>query len=240
MRARQLAVMLIALIMASAAMTAEIRVAVAANFRAVLANLSPLFEDTTGHTLVLSAGSTGLLYAQIRRGAPFDVFLAADAERPKALADAGLTLGPPVTYATGRLVMIYRDGAEATEEAPLAGVKTLAMATPRTAPYGVAATEVLDALGADPAIRIANTQSVAGVNAAVVSGAADAGLAAWSSMPRPEAPSWLVPQDLHKLIRQDAVALAGARNPEAAQAFLAWLQTEVAQAVISTSGYDVD
>lgn len=240
MRARQLALILISLIVGSPAMAAEIRVAVAANFRAILADLAPRFEDAHGHRLVLSAGSTGLLYTQIKRGAPFDVFLAADVDRPKALAKAGLTLGAPVVYATGRLVMIYRGGLDASADRPFDNIRTLAIATPRTAPYGVAAMEVLEKLRAGTDLRLARMQSVAGVNAAVASGAADAGLAAWSSMPTPKAPNWLVPEDLHKPIRQAAVVLAKARDTGAAQTFLTWVQGDTAQALIRARGYDVD
>lgn len=237
---RRSALVLIVTLMACQAMAADIRVAVAANFRGTLEKLAPEFQQMTGHSLVMSAGSTGVLFAQIQRGAPFDVFLAADDERPEALLNAGVTLGPPVRYATGRLVMIYAKGVGASEARPLDDVRTIAIATPRTAPYGAAAMEFFAAFPLGPDVRLARMQSVAGVNAAVASGAADAGLAAWSSVPDPKHPNWLVPRVLHKPIHQTAVVLARARDPDVAQDFLAWLTGDLARAIISANGYDVD
>ena len=226
----------------ASASAAEIRVAVAANFRAPLLALAPVFQAETGHELKISTGSTGVLFAQIQRGAPFDVFLAADQDRPAALAKAGLISGHPITYAAGRLIVIYRDGFVAPENAPLDGVRTLSIANPRTAPYGAAAMDVLDHLSPAQRPRLAQAQSVAGVNAAVVTGAADAGFAALSSVMGPDTPEpvgWQVPADLHDPILQDAVVLARAKTPKAAQVFLDWLTAAPAQNLIKTYGYDV-
>jgi len=232
----------LALAFAGPAMAEVVHVAVAANFRTVLDELARAYEAKTGHEVRRSSGSTGTLYAQILRGAPFDVFLAADRARPQALADAGLGEAR-FTYATGRLAYITRDPALLAGDGPvLADVRTLSIANPRTAPYGAAAAQAIAALGA-PKLRIANAQSVAGVNAAVMAGAADAGFAALASVHGPPEPAtlvWVVPAGLHDPIRQDAILLARAQGNTAARAFLTWLVEAEARGIIRAHGYDVD
>ena len=231
--------LLLAILWPGAGLGAEVAVAVAANFRATLAALAPEFETATGHRLALSAGSTGQLYAQIVRGAPFDVFLAADQARPAALVDAGMaTPGSQATYAEGRLYVLTARKVDPGRDA-LKGAKTVSIANPRTAPYGAAALQVIENMKLS-GIDIAQAQSVAGVNAAVVAGAVDAGLAAYSSVagtdPRPA--GWLVPRDLHDPILQDAVLLSRAADNQTARAFLEWLISAETRARIRGWGYD--
>lgn len=215
----------------------DVRVAVAANFRGPLALLAQAFEVSTGHRIVASAGSTGQLYAQIVRGAPFDLFLAADQARPKALADAGLTAKAPKTYATGRLVLIV-PGQTGTEPPDLDRVRTFSIANPATAPYGAAAVQVMAKLDLPKTVRTAKAQSIAGVSAALAAGAAQAGLAAASL--DSDGTGWPVPQDWHDPIRQDMVLLARGAERPAALALWDWLGGADAQALIRAQGYDVD
>ena len=220
-----------------------VRVAVAANFRAPLNALAEAFTGTHGHDLLISAGSTGQLHAQIVHGAPFDVFLAADQARPLALIEAGLAEpGSLRTYAYGRLAAIALDPGLLSPEGPIfARFRTLSIANPRTAPYGAAALQVLEALGSPDWIRIAQAQSVAGVNAAVRAGAAEVGFAALSTvLPAGQTPYWQVPAYLHDPIRQDGVLLNRAADIGAARAFLDWLVGEEAREVIKRHGYGVD
>ncbi|WP_405225463.1 molybdate ABC transporter substrate-binding protein [Lentisalinibacter sediminis] len=223
---------------------AEVTVAVAANFLATLEQLEPEFEKQSGHELRLSAGSTGSLYAQIANGAPYDVFLAADEAQPaRALEEGHAVPGSAFVYAVGTLVLWSADpdrihGPEALE----GEFHHLAVANPRTAPYGAAAQEVLTALGRwEPlAGRIARSQSVAGAWSAVASGAADLGFVALSSLVAVGAPAgsyWEPPQALYSPLRQSAVLLSrGADNP-AATAFLEFLRSDDARAVIRRAGY---
>lgn len=229
------------------ARAAEVTVAVATNFLATLEELEPVFEAGTGHELRLAAGSTGSLYGQIVNGAPYDVFLAADEARPaRAMAEGHAVAGTGFVYAVGTLVLWSPDparvrGPESLEDE----FHHLAIANPRTAPYGAAAEEVLRALGRWQPLagRIARTQSIAGAWSAVASGAADLGFVALSSVlleagdARGSGSWWEPPQKLYGPLRQAAVLLVrGADNPGAA-AFLEFLASEPARVVIRRAGY---
>ena len=218
------------------ALASEVRVAVAANFRAALEDLAPKFQTETGYRIVASAGSTGQLYAQIVRGAPFDVFLAADQQRPRDLFKRGLAESPQ-TYAIGRLVLLAPD-AEASRQPTLSKVRTFSIANPATAPYGRAGEQALTHLSLSPDIRISHAQSVAGVNAAIHAGAAQAGLSAASL--DPQGLGWPVPREWYDPIRQDMVILAGSTNAAAAAALFQWLMEPTTKSAIATLGYDVD
>lgn len=236
----------IALVMPVNAETAM--VAAAANFREALEVLAREFEGTTGHEVVISSGSTGQLYAQIAHGAPFDVYLAADQARPAQAVEAGFAVpGTLRTYAEGRLIVLFRDAATRARlgtPPDLAKVGMISIANPATAPYGVAAMQVLERMEIADALagRIAEAQNVSGVNAAVDTGAAEVGFAALGSVAEPGGPEpegWLVPSDLHDPIRQDAVLLRRGLDNPAATAFLDWLVSDEARELIRGYGYDV-
>lgn len=229
----------------SAAPAVEVRVAVAANFTRVAEELAAAFEARTGDEVKLSFGATGMLYAQIAQGAPFEVFLAADDERPqRAVADGLGVVGSVFTYAIGKLVLYspgvdVRDGAAVLEAGDFGH---LAIADPQTAPYGAAAVEVMTALGVGDALK---PKLVTGENAVqalqfVESGNAELGFVALSQViGRTAGFQWPVPAELHAPIRQDAVLLkSGEANP-AATAFLDFLRSDEAVAVIEKAGYEV-
>lgn len=226
------------------ALAAEVTVAVAANFLATLQQLEPEFEQQTGHELRPAAGSTGSLYAQIANGAPYDVFLAADEARPaRALEEGHAVPGSAFVYAVGTLVLWSADPERVRGPEALQGeFHHLAIANPRTAPYGAAAEQVLKALGHWEPLqgRIARTQSVAGAWSAVASGAADLGFVALSSVAADGAPAgsyWKPPQALYTPLRQSAVLLTrGADNP-GATALLEFLRSDDARAAIRRAGY---
>ncbi|MFW6093803.1 MAG: molybdate ABC transporter substrate-binding protein [Pseudomonadota bacterium] len=243
-------VLCLALLWPAWARSAEVSVAVAANFAEVLARLGPEFERRSGHTLAVSVGSTGTLYAQIRRGAPFDVFLAADRQRPARLeAEGDAVAGSRFTYARGRLALWSRDPdrihADGARTLRAGGFRRLAMPNPELAPYGAAARETLEALGVYGALRerIVMGQNVGQAHALVATGNAELGFVAVSALHggRREATGsrWVVPQALHSPIRQDAVLLNRARDDTAARALLDFLQTADARAVIREVGYAV-
>ncbi len=215
----------------------EARVAVAANFTAVARELAARFEADTGFRVRPSFGSTGQLYAQIVQGAPFDVFLAADAERPARLAAEGRG-DPPIPYAHGRLVLWSPDperirGPEALH-AP--GLARIALANPETAPYGAAALRVLERLGvSDPPRRILGN-NVAQAFQFVRTGNAGAGLLALSQVPATGS-RWEIPESLHPPLRQDALLLRRGRGNPAAEAFLRFLGSGAARAIIERAGY---
>ena len=225
---------------------AEVRVAVAANFLSTLRALEPAFSEATGHHIAATAGSTGLLYAQIRNGAPFDVFLSADQERPRLLAADGFGVPEALfTYAIGQLVLWSADP-QRVGAATLAGLadeqyRWLAMAEPATAPYGAAAREALQNLGLWDAVqpRMVKGQNVAQTFAMVATGNAELGFVSLAQALAYEAPGSyaLVAAELHAPIRQDAVLLARAADDAAAIAFVEFLRSSAAAAIIERGGY---
>src|SRR5215510_240156 len=131
------------------ALAEQVLVAVAANFVPPFREVAMEFEKATGHSLQVSSGSSGAFFAQIKNGAPFDVFFSADDERPKLLEDEGLGVkGSRFTYAIGRLVLWSPDSNLVKGEDTLRSekFKRLAIANPKTAPYGVAAMQTMQKL----------------------------------------------------------------------------------------------
>ena len=214
------------LLLAFPARGETVTVAVASNFLSTFETLAEAWEDETGHEVAVASGATGLLYAQIVRGAPFDLFLAADAARPARLAERG----PVRTYAVGRLALWGLDGADRSD---LDGsVPRLAIANPETAPYGLAAREVMEAHGPDAETVLT------GENAAQAFLFARTGNADLAFVPlafvRDDPRTWVVPPEMHAPIRQDMVLL---HDTAAARALFEWLGSADARAAIRAAGY---
>lgn len=227
----------------SAASAGALNAAVAANFTAVAEELARLFTAETGHEVALSFGSTGQLYAQISQGAPFDVFLAADAARPGITISEGFGVeGTDFIYAMGRLVLYSPSVALEDGVAVLEGgaFEALAIADPIAAPYGAAAVETLRALGLFEALsgRFVTGENISQTLQFVETGNAEIGFVAASQV-LGKSHQWLVPEELHAPIAQGAVLLAEGADNEAAIAFLDFLRGPVAVAVIEASGYSV-
>ncbi len=219
------------------AASGEVRVAAAANFTTTARELVARFEAETGFRARPSFGATGQLYAQIVQGAPFDVFLAADAERPALLAAEGRG-DAPVTYALGRLVLWSPDPERIRgPEALLApGLTRIALANPQTAPYGAAALAVLERLGVpDPPRRVLGA-NVAQAFQFVRTGNAEMGFVAHSQVPETGS-RWEPPEGFHPPIRQDAILLRRGRGNPAAEAFFRFLSSDQARGIIERSGY---
>jgi len=218
-------------------------VAVAANFTDAAKEIAAAFKARTGHDAVLSFGSSGQLLAQIQQGAPFKVFLSADDERPKALVAEGLALSDTrFTYAIGKLVLWSKDSAFVKDEATLRAqaFTKIAIANPAAAPYGVAALEVLKSLKLDEALKakIVMGNSIAQTFQFIDTGNAELGFVALSQLVGQSGGSrWLVPQALYSEIRQDAVLLKSAAQDEASRAFLDFLKSPEARAIIEKFGY---
>lgn len=242
-------VLLLVLPLAAAAEPRVVTVAVASNFKVTAAELAVVFEAETGHRVRLSAGSTGKLYAQIVNGAPFDVFLAADAERPRLLAESGLGIETSrFTYATGSLVLWFANPATAGRdcrkllEGGLNG--RLAIANPKLAPYGRAAREFLVKAGYWALLedRLAVGESIAQAFQFVATANAEAGLLALSQTTQrtrmaPRGCVWQVPRSMHAPIEQQAILLDRAAGNPAAVALLEFLQNEAARKIIAAHGY---
>jgi len=234
---------LLLLLLAGPARGEAVRLAVASNFQETARTLADLFEKRSGRRVVLSAASSGKLYAQIRHGAPFDLFLSADAERPQRLAREGRTIGFPRTYAIGRLVYwspATPGDAHACREG-LQRAQRLALANPDTAPYGAAALEVLKRLGLEGTRRVTG-ENIGQTFAFVASGAVDGGFVAAAQLRgRDDLPGcrWPVPAGLHRPIAQQAALLERGAENEAAHDFFAFLFTPVARERIRAAGYDL-
>ena len=244
MRAAALLAGLVAAMLAAPALAGQVNVAVAANFTAPATDIAAAFEKATGDKAVLSFGSSGQFFAQISNGAPFQVFLSADAERPAKAEQMGLTVaGTRFTYAVGKLVLWSRNpGLVDPAGAVLAkgSFAKLAIADPTAAPYGLAAVQTLKTLGLYDRLqpKIVQGASITQALQFVDTGAAELGFVALSQVVEQKAGSrWLVPEADHAPIVQQAVLLkVGADNP-AARAFLAFLKGPQARAIIETYGY---
>ena len=254
MARRTLPVVLLAVVLLSAGIwwgspaelsagSGSVRAAVAANFTAAAREIATAFEDATGDTPLLSFGSTGQLYAQIVQGAPFEVFLAADQERPERAERDGFAVpGSRRTYAVGRLVLFSTEaerikGPGALRDPDLSRV---ALANPALAPYGRAALEVVRSLGLEAVLR---DRQVIGTNVSqahqfVRTGNAEVGFLALSQVALSAGGSrWLVPEDLHAPIRQQAVLLEAGRDNPAAARFLDFLGSETSREILRRHGY---
>lgn len=239
----------------------------AANFAPAAREIAAAFEAETGHRVLPGFGATGQLYAQIVQGAPFEVFLAADSERPALAEEAGLAVpGTRFTYAVGRLALVSRepDRIRGPESLRTPEITRLALANPATAPYGRAAVETLRALGFDPGsapFRLVQGTNVGQVFSFVHTGNADAGFVALSQTidptipptiprtllrphPPPGRPSagsrWIVPETMHAPIRQQAVLLRRGEDQPAAAAFLRFLRSAPVREMLARRGYRTD
>jgi len=228
----------------SAGAEEPLRVAVASNFAVAMEALLRAYRQQGGPPLQTVTASTGKLYAQIVQGAPFDLFLAADAERPERLEREGKAIaGSRFTYAIGRLVLWSPDPLRVDDRGEVLRRGTfryLAMANPRLAPYGRAAKEVLQGMGLWSGLkgRIVRGENVGQAYHFVQSGNADIGFVAWSQLAgagrAPEGSWWLPPADGHAPIEQQAVRLS---PRPAAGDFLAFLKSEAARRIIERHGY---
>lgn len=243
-RARAILSMVFACALSSAACADPVRIAVAANFAGAAQALGRQFEAESGHAPTFVFGSTGMHYAQIVNGAPFDVFLAADVERPRLLDQQQLIVpGTRFTYAVGRIVLwSMRENYVDDGGAVLAGTTfpRLAIADPELAPYGRAARQALIALGhwQRLAPRIVRGKNVSQAFGFVRTGNAALGIVAASQVAAlgGAAPgsAWAIPVDLYEPIAQQAVLL---RDEPAGRAFIVFLRSDAARAVIIAHGY---
>ncbi len=230
---------------AGPARAAETQVAVAANFTEPAKAIASAFKAKTGHTANLSFGASGQFYAQISHGAPFEVFLSADAERPQAAERDGLGVaGTRFTYAVGQLVLYSKTPGLADKGDVLrtGRFEKLSIADPAAAPYGAAAIETLTKLGLYAGLKskIVQGSSIAQAYQFVDSGAAELGFVALSQVINvPGGSRWRVPAEDHAPIDQQAILLLPGQNNPAAKAFLAFLKSPQAVAIIKKYGYDV-
>ena len=217
----------------------HLRIAVASNFKSTLDDLLKAFPEWQSAQII--SGATGHLYTQILRGAPFDIFLAADSLRPDTLAKKQLTTSNFI-YTRGKLVLWYPALPGTNPESVLDNTTyRLAIANPETAPYGKAAQEVLEKLGLwdqrkKTVIRASN---VASTYQYIVSGNARAGFIPLSLIndKLSKNTSWLIPEALHAPIIQKGTILKATQTPELAQSFVQFLLSKRSQNFLAARGY---
>ncbi len=224
----------------------EIKVAVAANFTAPIQEIAASFEKDTGNKVVASFGPTGGLYTQIKNGAPFQVFLSADDRTPAKLETEGDTVKDTrFTYAVGKLVLWSpkEDYVDAKGDVlKKADFQHLSIANPKTAPYGLAATQVLGKLNLLETLqpKIVEGNNISQAYQFVASGNAELGFVALSQVFKngklTGGSSWMVPQTMYDPIMQDAVIL---KDSKGARALVAYLKGPKAAAIIKSYGYDL-
>jgi molybdate transport system substrate-binding protein len=228
----------------------DVSVAVAANFAGTLEKLAPAFQKLSGHNLVISSGATGALYAQIKAGAPFEVFLSADAERPAQLEKEGLAIaGTRFAYAQGKLVLwspkpgvVDGQGKILRHKEPV----KVALADPAVAPYGAAAQEVMTAMGIwqflqDESALVIGT-SITHAYQFAASGNVVCGFVAYSQVLEGKKPGslWKIPQSMYRPLRQEAVLLKKGEAKQAARDFLKWLGSDKkVLSILRASGYEL-
>ncbi|MFI8643575.1 molybdate ABC transporter substrate-binding protein [Pseudomonas iridis] len=240
---------LLAVFAIGAAQADEVQVAVAANFTAPIQAIAADFEKDTGHKLIAAYGATGQFYTQIKNGAPFEVFLSADDTTPEKLEREGDTVkGSRFTYAVGTLALwSAKDGYVDTKGEVLKKneYQHLSIANPKTAPYGLAATQVLEKLKLTEATKakIVEGQNITQAYQFVSTGNAELGFVALSQIYKEgkvtSGSAWIVPASLHDPIKQDAVILNKGKDNAAAKALVEYLKGPKAAAVIKSYGYQL-
>ena len=246
---RRLLTLTAALALSAAAQAEVVQIAVAANFTAPARALAEIFARTTGHEAKLSFGATGAFYTQIKNGAPFDILLAADDERPIRLEKEGDTVpGSRFTYAIGQLVLwSAKPGLVDGEGAVLKGgnFNKIAMANPKLAPYGAAAVETMDKLGLAAALtpKLVTGESIGQTYNFIATGNAELGFVALAQVldggKLKSGSMWVVPAKYHAPIIQDAVILKRAAANPAAKAWMALMRSPNTQDFIRSYGYEV-
>lgn len=226
----------------------KITVAVASNFSPIFENLIHEFEASNlDSNVVLISGSSGKIYAQIKHGAPFDIFMSADQDKPLRLVEEGFAIPETrFTYALGSLVLWSASPSLVNGSSDVlnnAAFNKLALANSKLAPYGLAAEQVLEQLGL---LNSSRSKWVQGENIAqayqfVQSRNADVGFVAksqvWKNDRLVSGSAWIIPYQLYSPIKQDVVMLKRARNNILAIKMMEFLQTDSVHKTIEANGY---
>ncbi len=255
MRVRRVLLLVAALAVpgiASPAAQRSIAVAVAANMRPAFEEIALRFQaKNPGIEVKATFGASGNFFAQITNGAPFDLFLSADADFPAKVVEKGLADGKAFTYAYGKLAVWVPKGSKLDLDgkglAALAdpSVQKIAIASPEVAPYGRAAKAALEKAGLYEQLqgRIVMGQSVSQTAQFVQSGNAQAGFLPLSLAKTPplsgEGRSWPVPPSSYQRIEQAGVVVKGAKQAALARELAAFITGDGAKDVLERYGYDL-
>ena len=224
----------------------ELKIAVASNFSETIKYLSAEFESQTNHKIKLIFGSTGRHYAQIKNGAPFDIFFAADRLRPQILEKEGLTSADSrFTYAIGKLVLWSPDKRLIDSDSDVlekSNFDHLSIANPKLSPYGKAAQDFLQSQNLWNPLKkkMVRGENISQAFHFVKSGNAKLGLVAYSQVKHPDKDSqgsfWEVPSSLYSPIEQQVVML---KYSQAGNQFLDYIKSNQAKQLIWSFGYEV-
>ncbi len=219
-----------------------VNIAVAANFAGPVKHFASAFEEKTGIRPVITVGSSGTLFAQIGHGAPFDIFLSADAARPEALVAEGKADKQNLrSYARGRLALVTRQSAPSGLEEFLTRQfnKPVAIANPKLAPYGLAAEQVLSTLPENTAFpfKLVRGKSILQAWQYFTAGNVDDAFVAWSLVKNSKANYWLIPASMHDPIVQKMVIVKHNQHPYAARRFMQYMMSPAVQNALADWGY---
>ena len=235
----------------SAQVPARLTIAAASDLQTVLPQIVAGFERATGIKATVTFGSSGNFFAQIQNGAPFDVFLSADADYPRRLGETGAVDAATLyEYAAGRLVLWTRSDSTVNITQGLTvlrgrQVRRIAIANPAVAPYGRAAVSALRSAGLIEAVemKLVYAENVAQAAQLVLSGNADVALIghalALGAALKAAGHFVDVPASMHPPIAQSAGIIAASRNKENARAFIDYLKSPAATAVLQSYGFSV-
>jgi molybdate transport system substrate-binding protein len=232
------------------AQAAEIRVAAASDLSFAIKEIISNFEQTTGNKILLTLGSSGNFYAQIQNGAPFQVFLSADAEYPKKLeADGKTEPGSAIVYGFGRIVVwVSRESKLDLQKLQMnalldPSIRKIAIANPDHAPYGRAAVAAMQHSGIYDLAksRLVLGESVSQTAQFLESGAADIGIVALSLAVAPpmsnEGRYWTIPSEMYPRMEQSAVLVKGAGAES--RHFIETLRGDKARAILQRYGFEL-
>lgn len=249
MRPRLLLIALL-LFFGCSALADDLNVAAAADLNFAMKDLAADFQARTGNVVRVSFGSSGNFYAQIKSGAPFDVFLSADLSYPQQLEQEGkIVPGSIYVYAIGKIV-VWAPNTARFDVTKLGlnslldpSVQQIAIANPRHAPYGRAAEAAIRHAGIYDRVAkcLVFGENIAQTSHFVETGNADAGIIAFSIALSPEMRAkgryWLVPLDWYPPLQQGAAIVKSTRHLAAAQAFVEYLKSPAAVAILQRYGF---
>lgn len=219
---------------------ASLKVAVASNFKVTLSTIVKLYEQQSGQKVLISSGSTGTLYNQIKHGAPFDLFLSADQERAQLIEESTLGIsGSRFTYARGKLAFWSPSSDTQVSKRSLAEYKgRIAIANPKLAPYGLAAQQFLKNVKLWNKFSYIKGNNIAQVYQFIDTGNIGAGFVAYSLLlQNRESKYYLLPVDSYQPILQQGVMLSSTKNKVALQHFVDFLRSKAIQSLIQSKGY---
>lgn len=224
----------------------DIVIATAANMQFAMNALVEAYESETGTRCEIILGSSGKLTAQIQEGAPYDLFFSADTKFPEALQKSGNTIGEPIIYAQGQLVLwsMKENPLVSLDQLSSDEVSHIALANPKTAPYGLAAEQMLNQLNLYERIesKLVFGESISQVNQFIISEAAEMGFTAKSVVLSPNMSNqgtWITIADsLYAPINQAMVLLKNDRGFEKeAQSFASFVRSEKGLSILRNFGY---